>query len=40
VNRETLHSEVKQNAWVTALSYIGLCYLFGFLALFIWWKWL
>ena len=40
VKLETERTDVKESAWVRFLSYAGLGYLFGFLALFIWWKWL
>lgn len=40
VKRETLHQDVRENKWVSVLGYVGLVYLFGFLVLFIWWKWL
>ncbi|MGK0503897.1 MAG: hypothetical protein ACJARF_002674, partial [Alteromonadaceae bacterium] len=31
--------DAKASWWVTLLSYVGLVYLFGFLLLFVWWKW-
>lgn len=40
VKLEASRSNLNKNIWVTFLSYAGLVYLFGFLALFIWWKWL
>ncbi|OFC71449.1 hypothetical protein BFC18_08215 [Alteromonas confluentis] len=39
VHRAELHDSVKAGPLVTTLSYIGLAYLFGFLAIFIAWKW-
>jgi Mn2+/Fe2+ NRAMP family transporter len=40
VAQTQLHSDAAPNIIVRGLSYIGLIYLFGFLAVFIWWKWL
>jgi len=39
VRKAELHDSVKAGPFVTTLSYIGLAYLFGFLAIFIAWKW-
>lgn len=39
VRKAELHQSVKAGPIITVLSYIGLLYLFGFLALFIAWKW-
>ncbi|WP_075988111.1 Nramp family divalent metal transporter [Vibrio fluvialis] len=40
VTRTELPEELKVGPKLKALSILGLIYLFGFLALFIWWKWL
>lgn len=40
VTRTELPDELKVGPKLKALSILGLIYLFGFLALFIWWKWL
>ncbi|WGY47942.1 Nramp family divalent metal transporter [Vibrio sp. ABG19] len=40
VTRTELPDELKVGPKLKALSIIGLVYLFGFLALFVWWKWL
>ena len=40
VEQTQLHKDAAPNIIVRGLSYIGLIYLFGFLAVFIWWKWL
>ncbi|EMK6668966.1 Nramp family divalent metal transporter [Vibrio fluvialis] len=40
VTRTELPDELKVGPKLKALSIFGLIYLFGFLALFIWWKWL
>jgi len=40
VTRTPLPKELSVGPRLKALSIIGLVYLFGFLALFIWWKWL
>ncbi|WP_087019553.1 NRAMP family divalent metal transporter [Thaumasiovibrio subtropicus] len=40
VTRANLPDELKLSQKMKALSIAGLIYLFGFLALFIWWKWL
>ncbi|WPC73760.1 Nramp family divalent metal transporter [Vibrio porteresiae] len=40
VTRTPLPSALKMGPKLKALSIVGLIYLFGFLALFIWWKWL
>ncbi|MCE7624137.1 Nramp family divalent metal transporter [Vibrio fluvialis] len=40
VTRTELPDELKVGSKLKALSILGLIYLFGFLALFIWWKWL
>lgn len=34
-----LHHDASPNVVVRMLSYIGLAYLFGFLIVFVWWKW-
>jgi len=39
VNRTSLPPELAVGPKLKAVSIIGLVYLFGFLALFIWWKW-
>ena len=39
VKRFALHPDVKANKLVQILSYAGLLYLFGFLLLFVGWKW-
>ncbi len=39
VRKAELHDSVKAGPVITMLSYAGLVYLFGFLALFIAWKW-
>jgi Mn2+/Fe2+ NRAMP family transporter len=39
VKSASLHEDAKASWWVTLLSYVGLVYLFGFLLLFVWWKW-
>ncbi|WP_439711735.1 NRAMP family divalent metal transporter [Alteromonas stellipolaris] len=39
VKSAVLHEDAKASWWVTLLSYVGLVYLFGFLLLFVWWKW-
>ncbi len=40
VARSQLHKDAAPSKWVTAISYLGLIYLFGFLLVFVWWKWL
>ncbi|MDN2482085.1 NRAMP family divalent metal transporter [Vibrio agarivorans] len=40
VSRTELPKELAMTAGLKRLSQIGLLYLFGFLAVFIWWKWL
>ncbi|MBJ2131072.1 divalent metal cation transporter [Alteromonas sp. IB21] len=40
VEQTQLHKDAAPNIIVRGLSYIGLIYLFGFLTVFIWWKWL
>lgn len=40
VKQQPLHHDAKAGVLVTLLSYVGLLYLFGFLVLFICWKWL
>ncbi|NDW22929.1 NRAMP family divalent metal transporter [Alteromonas hispanica] len=40
VARSQLHPDAAPSVWVTAVSYLGLLYLFGFLLVFVWWKWL
>lgn len=40
VTRTSLPKELAVGPKLKALSIVGLIYLFGFLALFIWWKWL
>jgi len=40
VQTAAMPEELKPGKGLIALSYMGLVYLFGFLALFIWWKWL
>ena len=40
VVKAKLQGELALTARMKALSWIGLTYLFGFLAVFIWWKWL
>ncbi len=40
VSRTTLPDELKMGHKMKVLSIVGLVYLFGFLALFIWWQWL
>lgn len=40
VARSQLHEDAAPSKWVTAISYLGLIYLFGFLLVFVWWKWL
>lgn len=40
VKQQPLHNEAKAGILVNLLSYVGLLYLFGFLILFICWKWL
>lgn len=40
VARSQLHPDAAPSTWVTAVSYLGLLYLFGFLLVFVWWKWL
>jgi Mn2+/Fe2+ NRAMP family transporter len=40
VMQSQLKGELALTARMKALSWIGLTYLFGFLAVFIWWKWL
>ena len=39
VKSASLHEDAKASWWVTLLSYVGLVYLFGFLLLFVCWKW-
>ncbi|CAA0301391.1 conserved membrane hypothetical protein [Alteromonas alvinellae] len=39
VARTELHKDAAPNIAVKLLSYLGLVYLFGFLMVFIWWKW-
>ena len=40
VKTAQMPAELRHNTFVMTLSYLGLFYLFGFLALFAWWKWL
>ncbi|GFD94745.1 membrane protein [Alteromonas sp. KUL156] len=40
VAQTQLHQDAAPNRIVRLLSYVGLVYLFGFLMVFIWWKWL
>ncbi len=40
VSKADLPSTLKMGTKLKALSILGLVYLFGFLALFIWWKWI
>ena len=40
VQTADMPAELRPNKALVALSYLGLIYLFGFLALFVWWKWL
>ncbi|WP_252736125.1 NRAMP family divalent metal transporter [Aestuariibacter sp. A3R04] len=40
VNTVKLNSALSPRPWLNALSYFGLVYLFGFLGLFLYWKWL
>ncbi|GAU09501.1 divalent metal cation transporter [Desulfoplanes formicivorans] len=40
VMQSRLKGELALTARMKALSWIGLIYLFGFLAVFVWWKWL
>lgn len=40
VKQTPLHKDAAPSLAVKVLSYIGLVYLFGFLLVFIWWKWL
>ena len=40
VARSQLHKDAAPSKWITIISYMGLIYLFGFLLVFIWWKWL
>ncbi len=40
VAQTKLHQDAAPNVVVKLLSYLGLIYLFGFLLVFIWWKWL
>ena len=39
VAQTKLHQDAAPNVVVKLLSYLGLIYLFGFLMVFIWWKW-
>lgn len=39
VQKTVLHEDASPNRLVRILSYAGLVYLFGFLVVFIWWKW-
>ncbi|APD88750.1 hypothetical protein BM524_02400 [Alteromonas mediterranea] len=39
VTSTQLHHDASPNVAVRMLSYIGLAYLFGFLIVFVWWKW-
>lgn len=39
VRRAPLADELKSGPLLTLFSYLGLIYLFGFLLLFLWWKW-
>ena len=39
VAKTELHQDAAPNIAVKLLSYLGLIYLFGFLMVFIWWKW-
>ena len=38
VKTSLLDETLKGGRWLTALSYLGLAYLFGFLGVFVWWK--
>lgn len=38
VRRTTLAADIQPGPWLTGLSYVGLVYLFGFLAVFAWWR--
>jgi Mn2+/Fe2+ NRAMP family transporter len=40
VSKTELPKALQMGSKLKALSIIGLIYLFGFLAVFIWWKWL
>jgi Mn2+/Fe2+ NRAMP family transporter len=40
VTKTVLPKELAVGPKLKALSILGLVYLFGFLALFIWWKWI
>lgn len=40
VNRSNLPEKLKFGRALNVLSWVGLLYLFGFLGLFVWWKWL
>ena len=40
VARSQLHEYAAPSKWITTISYLGLIYLFGFLLVFVWWKWL
>lgn len=40
VTKTPLPAELAVGKKLKALSIVGLVYLFGFLALFIWWKWI
>ncbi|OCH05504.1 NRAMP family divalent metal transporter [Aliivibrio fischeri] len=40
VTKTELPDELKMGTKLKALSIVGLIYLFGFLAIFVWWKWL
>jgi Mn2+/Fe2+ NRAMP family transporter len=40
VSKTELPPALQMGSRLKALSIIGLIYLFGFLAVFIWWKWL
>lgn len=40
VSKTDLPQALQMGSKLKALSIIGLIYLFGFLAVFIWWKWL